>query len=76
MALGPVHGGVGGAQVVVGGREAGLAADHPDARAAGHGVRVDPIGGREGDGDLSGAVGGAGGIDTLEQHVELVATQA
>ena len=76
MALGLVHGGVGGAQVVIGGREAGLAADHPDAGAAGHGVRADPVGGREGGRHLPGAVGGARGIDGLQQHVELVAAHA
>lgn len=36
MALCLVHGGVCGAQVVIGCREAGLAADHPDACTAGH----------------------------------------
>ncbi len=76
MALGVVHGGVGGAQVVIGGREASLAADHPDAGVAGHGVRVDLIGSREGGGNLSGPIGCARLIDTLKQHVELIATHA
>ena len=76
MALGLVHGGVCGAQVVIGCREASLAADHPDARAAGHGVHADLIGGREGGGNLSGPVGCTSVIDRLKQHVELIATHA
>ena len=69
MALGLVHGGACGAQVVIGCREAGLAADHPDACDAGHGVHADLIGGREGGGNLSGPVGCTSVIDRLKQAI-------
>ena len=54
MALGLIHCGICGAQVVVTCHQAGLAADQANARAAGHDVRINQKGGREGGGNLFG----------------------